>query len=202
VYLKRRTRQSVLHLMAKLEKDLQLAILSMPQKDKDKLLLRLVGKDDILIQQLQFTLVEEATTVEFRRDEVRTAIDKLYRLDAMSSGYLMMDMRYLNSDISRHVRVTKDKYGEVELTLKLLKDCFEKQLKWISKYNSKTDTLTNYVVKRTDFLMKKLVKLHPDIQFDFYSDVNLLLENIYSNGTSFYAVQMGLPKVFEISESE
>jgi hypothetical protein len=202
VYLKRRTRQSVLHLMAKLEKDLQLAILSMPQKDKDKLLLRLVGKDDILIQQLQFTLVEEGTTVEFRRDEVRTAIDKLYRLDAMSSGYLMMDMRYLNSDISRHVRVTKDKYGEVELTLKLLKDCFEKQLKWISKYNSKTDTLTNYVVKRTDFLMKKLVKLHPDIQFDFYSDVNVLLENIYSNGTSFYAVQMGLPKVFEISESE
>ena len=130
-----------------------------------------------------------------------TAIDKLYRLDAMSSGYLMMDMRYVNSEITRHVKVTKDKYGEVELTLKLLKDCFEKQLKWIAKYNSKTDTLTNYVVKRTDFLMKKLVKLHPDIQFDFYSDVNLLLENIYSNGTSFYAVQMGLPKVFEISES-
>jgi len=44
----------VLHLMAKLEKDLQLAILSMPQKDKDKLLLRLVAKDDILVQQLQF----------------------------------------------------------------------------------------------------------------------------------------------------
>ncbi|MEA5458776.1 hypothetical protein VB796_07000 [Arcicella sp. LKC2W] len=188
--------------MAKLEKDLQMAILSMPQKDKDKLLLRLVAKDVILVQQLQFTLVEEGITVEFRRDEVKTAIDKLYRLDAMSSGYLMMDMRYLNSEITRHVKVTKDKYGEVELTMKLLKDCFEKQLKWISKYNSKTDTLTNYVVKRTDFLLKKLVKLHPDIQFDFYSDVNLLLENIYSNGTSFYAVQMGLPKVFEISESE
>lgn len=202
MFLKRRTGLSVLHLMAKLEKDLQMAILSMPQKDKDKLLLRLVAKDVILVQQLQFTLVEEGITVEFRRDEVKTAIDKLYRLDAMSSGYLMMDMRYLNSEITRHVKVTKDKYGEVELTLKLLKDCFEKQLKWISKYNSKTDTLTNYVVKRTDFLLKKLVKLHPDIQFDFYSDVNLLLENIYSNGTSFYAVQMGLPKVFEISESE
>lgn len=187
--------------MAKLEKDLQLAILSMPQKDKDKLLLRLVAKDAILVQQLQFTLVEEGTTVEFRRDEVRNAIDKLYRLDAMSSGYLMMDMRYVNSEITRHVKVTKDKYGEVELTLKLLKDCFDKQLKWINKYTSKTDTLTNYVVKRTDFLLKKLVKLHPDIQFDFYSDVNSLLENIYRNGTSFYAVQMGLPKVFEISES-
>ncbi|MES2516769.1 MAG: hypothetical protein V4585_01605 [Bacteroidota bacterium] len=188
--------------MAKLEKDLQLAILSMPQKDKDKLLLRLVAKDDILVQQLQFTLVEEGTTVEFRRDEVREAIDKLYRLEAFSSGYLMMDMRSLNSDIARHVRVTKDKYGEVELTLKLLKDCFEKQLKWITKYNSKTDTIAHYVVKRTDFVLKKLVKLHPDIQFDFHSDVNLLLEYVHRYATSYYAAQMALPKFFEISESE
>jgi hypothetical protein len=186
--------------MAKLEKDLQLAILSMPQKDKDKLLLRLVAKDDILVQQLQFNLVEEGTTVEIRRDEIRNAIDKLYQLNALSSGYLMMDMRYLNSEITRHVKITKDKYGEVELTIKLLKDCFEKQLKWISKYNSKTDTIANYVVKRTDFLLKKLIKLHPDIQFDFHADTNLLLEFVHSYATSYYASQMSIPKSFEISE--
>jgi hypothetical protein len=186
--------------MAKLEKDLQLAILSMPVKDKDKLLLKLVAKDDILIQQLQFTLVEEETTIEIRRDEIKNAIDKLYRLDAYSSGYLMMDMRYLNAEITRHVKVTKDKYGEVELTLKLLKDCFEKQLKWITKYNAKTDTLANYVAKRTDFLLKKVVKLHPDLQFDFYNDINSLLESVYSYAPAYYASQMKIPRVFEIAE--
>ncbi|MCU0471150.1 MAG: hypothetical protein MUF58_21435 [Arcicella sp.] len=188
--------------MAKLEKDLQAAILAMPTKERDKLLLKLIAKDDILIQQLQFSLVEEGTSIEFRRDEIKNSIDKLYRLDAYSSGYLMMDMRYLNGDITRHVKVTKDKYGEVELTLKLLKDCFEKQLKWITKYNAKTDTLANYVVKRTDFLLKKVIKLHPDIQFDFYNDLNTLLDYLHQYATSYYAKQMALPKVFEITAAE
>ena len=186
--------------MAKLEKDLQAAILSMPQKEKDKLLLRLIGKDDILTQQLQFTLVEEGLSVEYRRDEVRNAIDKLYRVDGYSSGYLMMDMRYINGDITRHVRVTKDKYGEIELSLKLIKDCFEKQLKWIEKFSSKTDKLSNYVVKRTDFILKKLVKLHPDIRFDFCADVNYVLKCVHQFAPSYYAIQMKLPKSFEISE--
>jgi len=186
--------------MAKLEKDLQEAILSMPQKEKDKLFLRLIAKDDILVQQLQFTLVEESLSIDFRRDEVKNTIDKLYKNDGISSGYLMMDMRYVNAEITRHLKVTKDKYGEVELTIKLLKDCFEKQLKWIQKYSSKSDTLSNYVAKRTDFILKKLVKLHPDIQFDFYADMNYVLECVHQFAPSYYAIQMKLPKKFEISE--
>jgi len=57
--------------MAKIEKELQQAIVAMPQKEKDKLLLRLIGKDDILIQQLTFTLVEESLTMESRRDDTK-----------------------------------------------------------------------------------------------------------------------------------
>jgi hypothetical protein len=112
----------------------------------------------------------------------------------------MMDMRYINGDITRHVKVTKDKYGEIELSLKLIKDCFEKQLKWIEKYSSKTDKLSNYVVKRTDFILKKLVKLHPDIQFDFYADMNYVLECMHQYAPAYYAIQMKLPKNYEISE--
>jgi len=186
--------------MAKLEKDLQQAILSMPQKDKDKLILKLVAKDDVLMQQLQFMLVEGNSTVDYRRDEVKTIIDKLYSSNAYSSGYLMMDMRYANAEITRHVKITKDKYGEIELTIKLLKDCFEKQLKWIQKYSAKSDTLSNYVAKRTDFVLKKLVKMHPDIQFDFHADVNTLLEYVHSYAPSYYAKLMALPRTFEISE--
>ena len=186
--------------MAKLEKELQQAIVSMPQKDKDKLLLRLIGKDEVLIQQLTFTLVEEGLTVESRREDIKIIIDTLYDTPVFSSGYLMMDMRFTNAQITRHVKVTKDKYGEVELTLKLLKDCFEKQLKWIEKYNSKSDTLALYIVKRVDFLLKKLVKLHPDIQFDFHADTNTLLGFVHKHGTAHYAREMGLPKIFEIAE--
>lgn len=188
--------------MAKIEKELQQAIVAMPQKEKDKLLLRLIGKDDILIQQLTFTLVEESLTMESRRDDIKVLIDKLYDTTNYSSGYLMMDMRYTNAEITRHIKVTKDKYGEVELTLKLLKECFEKQLKWIEKYSSKSDTLALYVVKRTDFLLKKVVKMHPDIQFDFHADMNTLLEYLHKYATAYYAKELKMPKTYEIAESD
>ena len=184
--------------MAKLEKDLQEAIVAMPQKEKDKLLLKLITKDDVLTQQLQFQLVEVGDTMESRRDDIRKTIDKLYRIDHYSSGYLMMDMRYVSGDITRHIKVTKDKYGEVELTIKLLKECFEKQLKWIQKYSAKTDTLANYVAKRTDVILKKLIKLHPDIQFDFHGDMDYILDCCHKYAPANYARIMDLPKRFEI----
>ena len=186
--------------MAKLEKDLQEAIVAMPQKEKDKLLLKLITKDDVLTQQLQFQLVEAGDTMESRRDDIRKSIDKLYRIDHYSSGYLMMDMRYVSGDITRHIKVTKDKYGEVELTIKLLKECFEKQLKWIQKYSAKTDTLANYVAKRTDAILKKLIKLHPDIQFDFHSDMDYILDCCHKYAPANYARIMDLPKRFEIMD--
>jgi hypothetical protein len=172
--------------MAKLEKDLQEAITAMPLKEKDKLLLKLIAKDDILTQQLQFQLVEVGDTMESRRDDIRKSIEKLYRIDHYSSGYLMMDMRYISGDITRHVKVTKDKY--------------EKQLKWIQKYSAKTDTLANYVAKRTDAILKKLIKLHPDIQFDFHGDMNYILECCHKYAPANYARVMDLPKSFEIAD--
>jgi hypothetical protein len=191
---------AVVHSMAKLEKDLQEAILAMPLKEKDKLLLKLITKDEVLTQQLQFQLVEAGDTMESRRDEIRKTIEKLYRIDHYSSGYLMMDMRYISGDITRHVKVTKDKYGEVELAIKLLKECFEKQLRWIERYSAKSDTLASYVAKRTDVILKKLTKLHPDIQFDFHGDMNYLLECCHRYAPAIYAKTLALPRAFEIED--
>jgi hypothetical protein len=185
-----------------ISKELKEAIVLMPVKEKDKLLLRLIGKNENLLKQLEFELLEEGETMESRREEVKAEIDKLYRLSAYSSGYLMMDMRYVNARITEHVKVTKDKYGEVELTLKLLNDCFEKHLKWIEKYSSKSDTLASYVAKRTEFVLNKVKKLHPDIQFEFEEGMNLLLERVNQYAPALYAIELKLPKYFEIEYKE
>lgn len=186
--------------MAKIEKNLQALILELPQKEKDKLLLRLVAKDDLLVKKFQFELLEAGDTIQERRDGILNAIEQLYRIEGYSAGYLMMDMRAVSGAITEHFKVTKDKYGEIELTLELLVQCFEKQLRWIERYNSKTDTLANYVAKRTDSIYKKLIKLHPDIQFDFYEKMNQLLNFVHTYAPSFYAKQLGIPKTFEVVE--
>ena len=177
-----------------LSKPLKAAILAMPRDEKDKILLRLVGKHEDLQAQLEFQLLENSATLDERREAIHRSIDRLYAQEHYSSGYLMMDMRDRHADLTKHVKTTKDAYGEVELLLYLLNGVFEHQLKWIERYSSKSDTLAQYVAKRTEALLKKLAKLHPDIQFEFLESANLLLERVWQYAPAYYAREMNLSK--------
>ncbi|MES2796976.1 MAG: hypothetical protein V4683_13485, partial [Bacteroidota bacterium] len=64
--------------MTAISAELKSEILALPSKEKDKLLLRLIAKNDILVEQLQFQLVEESLTTESRRAEVQKALDNIY----------------------------------------------------------------------------------------------------------------------------
>lgn len=184
-----------------LEKDLKEAILAMPQKEKDKILLKLVAKNEILVNQLEFELLEFGETIDLRKNKIIVQIDRVYKMTHLSPGWLMMDMRSLNSLITEHVKITKDKYGEVELTLYLLTELFRNQEEHVQKNKrDKAFTLGEYVAKRTDFVLKKVAKLHPDIQFDFYKDLNFLLESINISVVLSHAMELGLPKAFVIKD--
>lgn len=183
-----------------LSKELKEAILSLPSSEKDKLLLRLIGKHADLQKQLEFQLLEFGETLEYRRQAVRNSIDKMYKHDEGTAGWLLMAVRTENADINDHVKTTKDKYGEIELTLYLLNQLFDKWLKYIEKYSAKNDTLASYVAKRTEFVVKKLEKLHPDIQLDFWKDTNLLLERVHTYAPMYYARELKLPKEWVIKE--
>ena len=177
-----------------LSKELKAAILTLPREEKDKLLLRLIGKHSDLQEQLEFQLIEGGSTLDERRRALLTRIDRLYRIEPESSGYLMMDLRTIHGEITHHVKITKDKYGEVELVLYLLQGVFEHQLRYIERYTSKTDTLAQYVAKRTESLLKKYAALHPDLQFEFIESLNLLLDRVHRYAPAHYARQLGLAK--------
>ena len=59
---------------AKLSEELKKEIKALPSKEKDKLLMRLIPKDSKLVDQLEYKLVEEEGTLEFRRDDMREYI--------------------------------------------------------------------------------------------------------------------------------
>ena len=183
--------------MSKIAKELEKAILGLPVKEKDKMLLRLIGKNELLVQQLQYQLLENESFLDDRRDEIKKSILKVSKMSHNTPGWMMMDMRDLNSRISNHVKVTKDKYGEIELTLFLLNTFFDNQFKLLEKYNSKSDTVAQYIAKRTEFVLKKLPKLHEDYYIEFERDVNKLLERVNTYAPAYYAKQMGLPKIWE-----
>lgn len=191
--LKHHTHISYCSLMP-LSKELKEAILAMPASEKDKLLLRLLGKHTELQKQLEYQLLEFGESLETRRQAIKKGIDRLYAMEPDTAGWLMMDMRSYNAEISQHVKTTKDKYGEIELTLYLLMGLINKHLPLIEKYNGRNDSLAEYVVKRTDFMLKKLEKLHPDIQFDFLKDVNQLLSILPHSACAYHAREMKIPR--------
>lgn len=179
--------------MPKLSPELKDAILLMPAAEKDKLLLRLIAKDDKLCRKLEYDLLEEGSTLDDRRSDIRSAIDQLARAEHYSPGWLMMDMRTINGMITAHVKTTKDKPGEISLTLYMLNRVYDGQRKHLAVRNGRSDNLAAYVAKRTGFILEKLEKLHSDYYIEFEDDVNKLLGNIHATAPAVHARELELP---------
>ncbi|MFD2935976.1 hypothetical protein [Spirosoma flavum] len=180
--------------MPALDSDLKKAIVRMPGVEKDKLLLRLITKDAVLTERLQFELVEEKKTIDERRLLIREFIDRTSNLHADTPGWLMMDMRTVSGYISRHLKVTKDKYGEVELMLYMLNTFYDHNAHLLKKYNSRSDKAAEYIAKRTDQVLKKTNKLDPDYHIEFAEEINKLLQWVHQTAPAHYARQLSLPK--------
>lgn len=184
--------------MPALDPDLKKAIVRMPGGEKDKLLLRLIAKDAVLTEKLQFELVEEGRTIDERRSLIREFIDRTSRLHADTPGWLMMDMRTVSGYISRHLKVTKDKYGEVELMLCMLNTFYEHNAHLLQKYNSRSDKAAEYIAKRTDQVLKKAAKLDPDYHIEFAEEINKLLGWVHHTAPAHYARQLALPREWPV----
>lgn len=184
--------------MAKIPKELKEAICQMPQKEKDKILLRLIAKDQMLIARLEHELFGDENETKALVEEIKEDIDRVMNYNHDTPGWLMMAMRSINGDITRHVKITKDKTGEIELTLYLLSTTFKKQEEFLKEYAYRADTFGNYVCKRTDFVLKKIIKLHPDLQFDYKNETEFILNFLHtSKATQADAVVQKIPKDWE-----
>ncbi len=149
-------------------------------KEKDKLLFRLIAKDAALIKRMEFELLEDGETIDERREEIYKAIDKgfaTYRF--YSPGYLLLVLRSISGDINRHVKTTKDKYGEVQLNFLMLNkslSLFGDKIRQAHPHKSRT--FNAYVVKRSIKLLQLLGKMHEDYILDFQDDMTQLGQHI------------------------
>ena len=162
----------------KLPDELKAAISKMPDKEKDKLLFRLIAKEEALVNRLTFELLEGAGSREERRSELAISIERdvTYAIRAFySPGFLLLDLRAISGDINRHVKATKDKYGEIELNLLMLNLALEGIDGLLDQFPAaKARTFSNYVVKRALKLQKLLSKMHDDIRLDFEGEMERL----------------------------
>ncbi len=154
----------------KFEQDFKDALVHLPNKEKDKLILRLLKKDIKLANQLYFELVE-TRSVEDLRNMVEQEIEAFFqsiRNHFYSPGILMMNLRDVSGMISNHVSTTKDKFGEPYLNCIMLINALQNNSANL-KQCSKGDAFkfNTYVVARIFKILTQVRALHEDLRFDF-----------------------------------
>ena len=165
----------------KFEQDFKDALKGLPEKEKDKLLLRLLKKDLSLANQLYFQLVE-TRSVEELRTEVETKMVKFLKNRGnqfYSPGVLMMDLRDTSGMINEHVSNTKDKYGDPYLNCVMLINTLHANREHLldcTKYES--FKLNAYIVARSFKILTQVKALHEDLQYDFQELFEHLLDEM------------------------
>lgn len=156
---------------AKLTPEIKAAISDLTAKEKDKLIFRLLPRDQKLVHKLEYQLLEMSATQEDRREELKGDIMKImstYPQRYYSAGYLLLTLRDISGRITYHKDVTADKFGEIELNYLMLTEGIERNFNYLqqeSYYSSKS--FNEYVVKRILKLLNLTSKLHEDYLLEF-----------------------------------
>ena len=165
-------------------KEFKKAIQELPNSEKDKLIFRLLKRDLDLANRLYFELVDVETVEDKRTAFEIEMIKKInYFSDRYYSvGYLLQDTRFLSGDINNHVKITKDKFGEISLNMKMLNHLLTINNKRIETVTySKAYTLCIYVIARAFKILLLIKAIDEDYFLDFKENLSTLGKLIYDN---------------------
>ena len=103
-------------------KEFKAALSEFTPIEKDRLIFRLLKKDKLLSKKLYFELIDQETT-----DDKRNAMEELIEERILlaskyisNSKYFLVLIRKLSAEITEHVKITTDKFGDVYLNLFLI----------------------------------------------------------------------------------
>lgn len=189
-------------MFSKISPGLKIAILALPEKEKDKILLRLIRKDKTLIQQLHFQLLEDQLDLEERRERtfklVKLEIERIERQMGAHKYYyprdLLLDLRSMSGIVNQHVLITKDKTGELDMRIHILSQTFHYAGKFFDYANHANEKLLAYSVGRIKNIFTAYDKLHEDIQYDYTEKLNEVLAFAYSSALKNYLLELAIPQ--------
>jgi hypothetical protein len=159
------------------DKEFKLALANLTNSEKDKLIVRLLRKDKDLANRLYFELVDHET-VEQKREKMAVAVrEKAVRAHDTyySPGLLLMATRYISGDIAQHVKITKDKYGDVSLNLQLLVETMTLHAERLTAMRTSTGyKLFIYLINKTFKVIIQIHSMDEDYRLDFKEQLHQL----------------------------
>lgn len=166
------------------DKEFKAALHNLPDVEKDKLILKLLRNNIPLAERMYFEMVD-TETVEDKRAIVEKKLIKNIKLatdNYYSPGLYLMSLRFISGDISHHVKLTKDKYGEISLNLILIRQALEQNNTRIQLASYKNAyTLGIYIIGRVFKILVLMQKFHNDIHLEFRRDIEAIGREIGKN---------------------
>jgi len=168
--------------------ELKQAIIDLTEKEKNQLLIRLVNKDQILVEHLHFKLLEDEYDLIKRFETLETEIkielknNYSFILNEKydnSAKLLLRLIRNLSGKINHFSKITKDINYELELRAILLIESYKLYKSILHQEFIFADKLRAYQITRIKAIVKLFNKLHDDLKFDFIEKYGVALELIF-----------------------
>ncbi len=157
-------------------KEFKQALSQFSPTEKDKLIFRLLKKDKLLSKKLYFELIDEETTDDKRNTMEENIRERILEISKYigNQKYFLVLIRKISAEITEHVKVTTDKFGDVSLNLFLINE--------ILKHNEKLGQQRfDNVYKLYIYLINKIFKaltLIKKLDEDYWMEFDELLENL------------------------
>lgn len=159
-------------------KEFKAALSQFSHSEKDKLIFRLLKKDKLLSKKLYFELIDEETTDD-KRNKMESYIKERISETSKYIGnpkYFLVLIRKLSAEITEHVKVTTDKFGDAYLNLLLVSE--------ILSYNEKLGKQRfDAIYKLYIYLINKIFKaltLIKKLDEDYWLEFDEILSEIDS----------------------
>ena len=149
-----------------------------------------------MVNRLYFELIDDQTVDDHRLKLETRVAERAKEITgyAKSLNHLKMLTRYLSGEISEHVRITKDRFGEVSLNILMLNNLLQQSKKLYKQSNARQAQKFNlYVIVRTYRILIHISKMHEDLHMEFEEGLAELGELIAELPTLMHmAIQNGL----------
>lgn len=159
-------------------KEFKTALSNFSAIEKDRLIFRLLKKDKLLSKKLYFELIDTETTDQ-KRSQMEEQIEERVLLASKYIGnpkYFLVLIRKISAEITEHVKVTTDKFGDIALQLFLVNQILENNDKLNHQRFDNIYKLYIYLINK---LLKAIISIKK-LDEDYWMELNEILESIES----------------------
>ncbi|WP_262149376.1 deoxyuridine 5'-triphosphate nucleotidohydrolase [Chryseobacterium foetidum] len=164
-------------------KEFKAALSELKPIEKDRLIFRLLKKDKILSKKLYFELID-TENADQKRDAMEEHIKEKVEFASKyisNQKYFVVLIRKISAEITEHVKVTTDKFGDVSLNLFLINQILESNDKLSRQRFNDIYKLYLYLINKVVKSLLLIKKLDEDYWMELDEILNELHDKITSN---------------------